>query len=102
MEVLIVRSNGQVTLPASLRRAAGIAEGDLLAAEVENGVFVLRPKVLVDKDQAYFWTRRWQDGEREADEDIRRGRVRKFRDSGEMADVLAREAGLDSEEEKSE
>ena len=36
------------------------------------------PKKLVDKSQAYFWTRRWQEGEREADEDIKAGRVKTF------------------------
>ena len=34
------------------------------------------PKKLVDKSQAYFWTRKWQEGEREADEDIKAGRGR--------------------------
>ena len=36
------------------------------------------PKKLVDKSQAYFWTRWWQEGEREADEDIKAGRVKTF------------------------
>lgn len=30
------------------------------------------------KNQAYFWTKRWQEGEREADEDIKAGRVKTF------------------------
>jgi len=36
------------------------------------------PKKLIDKSQAYFWTKRWQEGEREADEDIKAGRVKTF------------------------
>ena len=32
----------------------------------------------MDPDSAYFWTREWQEGEREADEDIREGRVISF------------------------
>jgi len=28
--------------------------------------------------QAYFWTEEWQEGEREADEDIRLGRTKSF------------------------
>lgn len=95
MEILRVRSNGQVTLPAALRQAAGIDEGDILAADVENGAIVLRPKVLVDKDQAYFWTERWQKGEREADTDIELGRVRRFEHVREMVDTVAREVGVD-------
>lgn len=37
------------------------------------------PKKLVDKSQAYFWTKRWQKGEKEAAEDIKAGRVEDFR-----------------------
>ena len=36
------------------------------------------PKKLVDKSQAYFWTKQWQEAEKEADEDIRAGRVKTF------------------------
>ena len=35
-------------------------------------------KKLIDKSQAYFWTRRWQKGEREAAQDIKAGRVKTF------------------------
>ena len=36
------------------------------------------PMELVDKSQAYFWTKKWQEGERQADEDIKAGRVKTF------------------------
>ena len=39
---------------------------------------VLVPKKLVDKSQAYFWTKRWQEAEREADEDIKAGKSKTF------------------------
>ncbi|MDO8579118.1 MAG: hypothetical protein Q7R50_08095 [Dehalococcoidales bacterium] len=39
---------------------------------------MLTPKKLVDKGQAYFWTKRWQDGEKEASDDIKAGRVKTF------------------------
>lgn len=29
-------------------------------------------------DQSWFWTKRWQQGEKEADEDIKAGRVYEF------------------------
>ena len=45
---------------------------------------MLTPKRLVDKDQAYFWSREWQDAEREAEEDIRAGRVKEFASVGEL------------------
>lgn len=73
-----VTRHGQITLPASVRKHLGIEEGDMVEIEVEDEKAVLMPKKLVDKSQAYFWTKRWQEGEREADEDIKAGRVRSF------------------------
>ena len=73
-----VTRHGQITLPASVRERLGIEEGDLVEIEVEDERAVLVPKKLVDNSQAYFWTRKWQEGEREADEDIKAGRVKTF------------------------
>ena len=73
-----VTRHGQITLPASVRERLGIEEGDLVEIDVEDERAVLVPKKLVDKSQAYFWTRRWQEGERAADEDIKAGHVKTF------------------------
>jgi AbrB family looped-hinge helix DNA binding protein len=70
--------NGQITIPASVRKELGVEEGDLVEIEVVDEKAVLIPKRLVDKNQAYFWTEKWQDAEKEADEDIRAGRVKVF------------------------
>jgi len=59
--------------------------------EVEDEKAVLMPKKLVDKSQAYFWTRRWQEGEREADEDIKAGRVKTFDSVDELIKDLEQE-----------
>ena len=79
-----VTRHGQITLPASVRKRLGIEEGDLVEIEVEDEKAVLMPKKLVDKNQAYFWTKRWQEGEREADEDIKAGRVKTFESVEEL------------------
>jgi len=73
-----VTRHGQITLPASVRKQLGIEEGDLVEIDVEDEKAVLIPKKLVDKSQAYFWTKKWQEGERAADEDIKAGRVKTF------------------------
>jgi TRAP-type C4-dicarboxylate transport system substrate-binding protein len=33
---------------------------------------------LMDKSQAYFWTKEWQEAEKEASKDIKAGRVKAF------------------------
>jgi AbrB family looped-hinge helix DNA binding protein len=75
-ELIQVRKKAQVTLPLSVRKELGVEEGDYLDVQVRDGEIVLKLKKLVDKNQAYFWTKRWQEGEREADEDIEAGRVK--------------------------
>ena len=83
-----VTRHGQITLPASVRKELGVEEGDLVEIEVIDEKAVLMPKKLVDKNQVYFWTKRWQGGEREADEDIRAGRVRTFNSVEELVEDL--------------
>ena len=75
-----VTRNGQITLPAAVRRAAGIEEGDLVAVTLEGDTITLVPKRLVDKSQAYFWSEAWQQAEREASDDFAQGRVLPFSD----------------------
>jgi AbrB family looped-hinge helix DNA binding protein len=71
-----VTRNGQITLPAPVRTLLGIEEGDLIEIEVIDEKAVLSPKRLIDKSQAYFWTKKWQDGEKAASEDIKNKRVK--------------------------
>ena len=78
--LLTLRRNGQITLPAELRRQASASEGDVFLAEVrDTDEIVLRRKKLVDASQSYFWTDEWQRDERDAQEDIRQGRTKRFR-----------------------
>ena len=70
-DLVQVRKKAQVTLPQSVREELGIEEGDFLDIQVRSGEIVLKVKKLVDKDQTWFWTNRWQQGEKEAEKDIR-------------------------------
>ncbi len=83
-----VTRHGQITLPAPVRKSLGIEEGDLVEIEVIDEKAVLVPKRLVDKSQAYFWTKKWQEGEKAADEDIKAGRVKAFDSAEELVKDL--------------
>ena len=83
--VLQIRSNGQITLPTSVRRQARLKEGDLLEVLVEeDGSLRLVPKIAIDRSQAYFWTECWQRGERDAEADLRSGRFKQFNNIDEL------------------
>jgi AbrB family looped-hinge helix DNA binding protein len=53
MSLTKVTRNGQVTLPASVRQALRIKEGDYLEAEVVEGELRLRPVAVVDRKAAW-------------------------------------------------
>jgi len=88
MSLTRIRGKGQVTLPESVRRAARLQEGDYLEVSTRGGEIVMRPKKLVDADQAWFWTDAWQAGEREASEDIAAGRTTRSANAKEFVKDL--------------
>jgi AbrB family looped-hinge helix DNA binding protein len=83
-----VTRHGQITLPALIRKSLGIEEGDLVEIEIVDDKAILVPKRLVDKSQSYFWMKKWQAGEKEADEDIKAGRVKEFDSTEELIKEL--------------
>lgn len=42
-----------------------------------DGTIILIPHVSIPASQTYFWTKRWQEGEKKASEDIAEGRLRR-------------------------
>lgn len=88
MTLMRIRPKGQLTLPDSIRRQVHLEEGDYLEVAVEEGAIVMRPKKLIDADQAWFWTDAWQRGEREANADIAQGRVRRSHSGDEFVESL--------------
>jgi AbrB family looped-hinge helix DNA binding protein len=91
-ELVQLRKKAQLTLPQSVREKLGIEEGDFMDIQVRNGEIVLKVKKLVDKEQSWFWTERWQRGEKEAEEDIRVGRVHNFPDAKSSITFLHNQA----------
>lgn len=89
-----IQGRGTIALPADVRRRLHLDEpgAQLELIEREDGVIELRPALPVPADQAWFWTERWQEREREVDEQVDAGRVA-VHDSGE--DFLAHLEDLD-------
>jgi antitoxin PrlF len=88
MSQSIVRSKGQITIPADVRAAAQLEEGDPVEVELVAEGILLRPYKRVAATQAWFWTPHWQQGEREAADDLAEDRSRVFESSEEFLDSL--------------
>ena len=73
MELIKVRRHHQITLPAHLRKKFNISEGDYMEIADRDGGILIKPVKVISPDQAYFYTKEWQEGEAEADKDIAEG-----------------------------
>lgn len=83
-----VRAKGQVTIPADIRQAARLEEGDPVEVEIVDDGILLRPMKVIDASQAWFWTPEWQAGEREADADLAAGRFDRYESDEEFLAAL--------------
>ena len=79
-----IRRNYQITLPAGLRKQLGLKIGDLVDIAVKGAHLIMTPKRAIDVEDAWFWSKAWQEGERKAEADIKAGRVKKARSAEEL------------------
>lgn len=78
-----ISPSGQVRIPKGIMEKLNIESGDFLEFDLRGGELLVKPKKLIDADQAWFWTKKWQEAEMKAEEDIGKGRVSKVFGSAE-------------------
>lgn len=61
-----------------------LKKGDTVSIELRDDEIILKPVVIIDKSQAWFWTEKWQKEEREAERDIKAGRIKSFHSADEL------------------
>lgn len=81
-----LQGRGVLSLPKELRERYGL---DQPGAQVEiterpDGTLELKPTLPVRSDQAWFWTQRWQQMEREVDEHVSAGNVTRHESSDDF------------------
>lgn len=91
MDETTVRERGQITIPAGIRKAARLEEGDPLEVELVPEGILLRPRKVIDATQAWFWTPEWQAGEREAEQEIASSGGTRYDSDEEFLDSLRRD-----------
>lgn len=80
----------QVTLPRRAISRLKLHEGDYLEMRVAEDHIELVPLAMIPRDQLWFWTPEWQAMEKEADEDIKVGRVKSFSSVEDLVGSLER------------
>lgn len=76
--VVELRQKSQVTIPSDILKALNLKTGDKLEFTVQDGKIIVQPVVTVPKDQAWFWSEKWQAEERTVEEQIKNGQVKSF------------------------
>jgi AbrB family looped-hinge helix DNA binding protein len=75
MQITKISPKHQITIPKKAFEKLRLEVGDFLEVDVTEEGLLLIPKKLISKDQVWFWTKEWQEKEKEADEAIAKGEV---------------------------
>ncbi len=78
----------QLTIPQEALAKLRLNEGDVLELRVFNDKMELVPMALIPRDQLWYWTPEWQAKEKEAEEDIAAGRVKRFKSAQKAIKAL--------------
>jgi len=85
MSLCKLGQKNQITIPKKLVEDLHLQAGDVLEIKIEGSTIILLPKKLIPAEQAWFWSKEWQEKEKEADEDIKSGKVSEdFEDADEL------------------
>jgi len=76
--IMKISPQGQIRIPKKIMITLGIEKGDYVEVDVEERQIVLKPRKLIDPLQGWYWTKEWQQMEKEADNDLATGRYRDF------------------------
>ena len=70
-----LRERAQVTLPVEIVKKLDLKTGDNLEITLEDDKIVIKPVLVIDRSQSWFWSKTWQDKEKEVEADIKTGRI---------------------------
>lgn len=75
-----ISSKRQIAIPKNVMNALKLKPGDEVEFRIDKDTayFVPITTIKVPREQAWFWTKEWQEKEREADQEIASGDYREF------------------------
>lgn len=88
-----VQRNFQLTIPASIRKKAHLRVGEIVDLEVTDKGILIKPQETIDRDQAWFWSKEWQEEEKKVQKDFRRGKIKVSKDVDKFLKELDKNEG---------
>ncbi|MEW6541547.1 MAG: AbrB/MazE/SpoVT family DNA-binding domain-containing protein [Bacillota bacterium] len=82
-----VQKRGVVSL-GLVKGRIPLEDGDVLQVMIEDGKIVLIPMKMIPAEQAWFWTAKWQEAEKQAQADLKAGRTKAFPNVDELLEDL--------------
>jgi len=70
-----LKQKSQVTIPKPLVDKLKLRPGDKLEFTLEDDKIIIKPVLVIDRSQAWYWSKEWQAGEREVDKEIKEGKI---------------------------
>jgi antitoxin MazE len=89
--IVSVKQKSQVTIPQNIMEQLNLNIGDKLEIFVTENQLVLKPVVVILKEQSWFFSKEWQEKEKRAEEDIQKGKIDKASTPKELSDELNKE-----------
>ena len=86
-----LKQKSQVTIPAELLKKMKLKTGDKLDIEEKEGRLIITPVVIIPRDQLWYYSKEWQKGELEAEQQISEEKVKLAKGKDELLKGL----GLD-------
>jgi antitoxin MazE len=83
-----IRGRSQITLPNEILKKMKLSEGDALEITIEDDKIIVKPVIIIDRTQTWFWTKEWQEKEKEVEEDIKNGRIHLAKDVKDLMKQL--------------
>ena len=83
-----VQKRSLINLPRDIRESLGINEGDILDISLVDNKIIIEPMKLIPSSQAYFWSEKTQNDMIEANNDVKSGNTREFKNIKEFLEGI--------------
>lgn len=74
-----VREKYQVTIPQDVRAEVPLQVGERVEVVAQEGKIVICPIIEIPRDQAWFWTKEWQEQLARSRKDLKKGKAKVFK-----------------------
>ncbi len=74
-----VREKYQVTIPEEVRGKIPLKVGERVEVTARGAEIVIRPVMEIPRDQAWYWSKEWQDQVNQSAKDLEKGKMKVFK-----------------------